>query len=381
MAIVQRTHSILQQKSACHQSQRLNECGPLENHSPISIEGLAIVLRDAAILNLLGRTMHERAGARISPDEEMADIVESPLRSASVCDRRPSAATRVAQPPTAPARAGDAPAQVRRCSGRSRDRARLRYRVNYRPSASDPWQLYAETRNLDKANAIAAEVQGSGYQAQVVERPDACCRSPIPMPPKPARRDIIRRRTGRLITTTILCRAGWLQLRNCTAAGTPATAIDRIPITGGTAAVRGTAATGPATTGAAAGGAVGACIPVIATGTTAHADRGTHYASNERHSQSAHHMYHAQHASAGHHSPGHHAAARHASNASSAHRGTGHRAPGLARPGIARPRTMRPAMPLAGMPVGREAAERGRRTPQFARTQRGRDITAAHLDP
>ena len=43
------------------------------------------------------------------------------------------------------------------------------YRVNYRPSDSDPWQLYAETRSLDKANTIAAGVKESGYQAQVVD--------------------------------------------------------------------------------------------------------------------------------------------------------------------------------------------------------------------
>ena len=44
----------------------------------------------------------------------------------------------------------------------------IRYQVNYRPSANDPWQLYAATRGLDKANAIAAEVQSTGYLAQVV---------------------------------------------------------------------------------------------------------------------------------------------------------------------------------------------------------------------
>src|SRR5262249_32020228 len=44
----------------------------------------------------------------------------------------------------------------------------IKYRVNYRPTANDVWQQYAETRSLDKANAIAAEVQNSGYQSQVV---------------------------------------------------------------------------------------------------------------------------------------------------------------------------------------------------------------------
>ena len=45
----------------------------------------------------------------------------------------------------------------------------LTYRVNYRPSDNDPWQLYAETRSLDKANTIASGVKESGYQSQVVD--------------------------------------------------------------------------------------------------------------------------------------------------------------------------------------------------------------------
>ena len=45
----------------------------------------------------------------------------------------------------------------------------LRYRVNYRPTGSDPWQLYSETRSLDKANTIASGVRESGYQAQVID--------------------------------------------------------------------------------------------------------------------------------------------------------------------------------------------------------------------
>jgi hypothetical protein len=45
----------------------------------------------------------------------------------------------------------------------------MTYRVNYRPGENDPWQLYAETRDLAKANKIADEVKESGYQAQVVD--------------------------------------------------------------------------------------------------------------------------------------------------------------------------------------------------------------------
>ena len=45
----------------------------------------------------------------------------------------------------------------------------VRYRVNYRPSASDPWQLNTEVRSLAKANAIAADLRQAGYQAEVVD--------------------------------------------------------------------------------------------------------------------------------------------------------------------------------------------------------------------
>ena len=43
-----------------------------------------------------------------------------------------------------------------------------RYQVNYRATANDPWQLYASTRSLEKANTIAADVKSSGYLADVV---------------------------------------------------------------------------------------------------------------------------------------------------------------------------------------------------------------------
>ncbi|MHC5539430.1 hypothetical protein ACYOEI_14530, partial [Singulisphaera rosea] len=52
-----------------------------------------------------------------------------------------------------------------------------RYRVNYRPSSSQPWQLYAEARTKDKANATAAEVRESGYEAEVVTNA-----TPLPQP-------------------------------------------------------------------------------------------------------------------------------------------------------------------------------------------------------
>jgi hypothetical protein len=53
----------------------------------------------------------------------------------------------------------------------------VHYRVNYRPSDTDPWQLYAQTRSLENANKIADDVRQSGYQAEVVD--DA---TPVPQP-------------------------------------------------------------------------------------------------------------------------------------------------------------------------------------------------------
>jgi hypothetical protein len=55
----------------------------------------------------------------------------------------------------------------------------IRYRVNYRPSDDDPWQLYSELRRQQKANALAEDVRKSGYQAEVV---DHATPSPPPYP-------------------------------------------------------------------------------------------------------------------------------------------------------------------------------------------------------
>jgi hypothetical protein len=53
----------------------------------------------------------------------------------------------------------------------------VRYRVNYRPTDSAPWQLYSETRSKDKAEATAADVRKSGYLAEVVDNS-----TPAPQP-------------------------------------------------------------------------------------------------------------------------------------------------------------------------------------------------------
>jgi hypothetical protein len=55
----------------------------------------------------------------------------------------------------------------------------MSYRVNYRPSDSAPWQIYAQTRSLNNANSIAAELRQGGYQAEVV---NSLTPSPQPYP-------------------------------------------------------------------------------------------------------------------------------------------------------------------------------------------------------
>ena len=159
-----------------------------------------------------------------------------------------------------------------------------RYRVNYRPSRGDPWQLYAETRNLEQANTIASGVKQSGYQAQIVDDltpapqpyPDASETSASSYYPTSNWAADYNRYIVPGASYNYGCYGGW----------NPTTAIDRIPITGGTAAAHGTAATGRATTGTTAGGvATDGLYSSHRNWNNSHADRGTHYASHERHSQ------------------------------------------------------------------------------------------------
>ena len=56
-----------------------------------------------------------------------------------------------------------------RRSRASRRRPTAQYRVNYRPSDTDPWQLYAQSRDPARANTIAAGGPPEGYQAEVVD--------------------------------------------------------------------------------------------------------------------------------------------------------------------------------------------------------------------
>ncbi len=142
----------------------------------------------------------------------------------------------------------------------------IKYRVNYRPTNSDVWQQYAETRSLDKANAIAAEVQSSGYQSQVVNDltpfphvfPDFAETSASATIPPP---------TGRRTITITWCPA-WVTTTAGTAVTTRVTATDIIQTTGGMAVRPAGAAAGADTTGVAAGTVAPASAVVTVTGMT-----------------------------------------------------------------------------------------------------------------
>jgi hypothetical protein len=202
----------------------------------------------------------------------------------------------------------------------------LRYRVNYRPTSSDPWQLYSETRSLTKANTIAAEVKSSGYESQVV---DDLTPSPQPFPD-----------SSETSASNYYPSSNW------------AADYNRYVVPGGNYSYGWYGGWHPGygyrsypnywwnggsswnsgywpghywNSGWRRGEGL---VNGHRNWNNSHVDRGTHDAHHERHSQNAHHMYHPQHNSAGHHSPGHHAAARHSSHASSDHRGTGHRGAG-----------------------------------------------------
>ena len=134
-----------------------------------------------------------------------------------------------------------------------------RYQVNYRASESDPWQLYASTRSLEKANTIAAEVKKLGLPERGGEQFDSGTASLTPIMQRPAHRGTIRHRTGRRTTTTTCCRGETITTAGM-AGGIRRTAIDLIPTIGGTAGGLITARVGAGITGAVAGGAVGAGV-------------------------------------------------------------------------------------------------------------------------
>jgi hypothetical protein len=202
----------------------------------------------------------------------------------------------------------------------------LRYRVNYRPADSEPWQLYSETRSLAKANSMAFEMKEAGYQAQVV---DDLTPAPQPYP------DASETSASNYYPTS-----NWASDYNyyvvpgrsynygSYGGWNPGYGYRSYPNycwNGGSSWNSGSWRGHYWNNGWRRGEGWNSSHRYW---NNSHVDRGTHLVNHERHSQNAHHMYHAQHVSAGHHTPGHHAAARHSSNASYAHRGTGHRAAG-----------------------------------------------------
>ncbi len=202
----------------------------------------------------------------------------------------------------------------------------LTYRVNYRPSDRDPWQLYAETRSLDKANIIASGVKESGYRSQVVDDLSPFAQ-PFPDASETSASNYYPTSNwaadyNNYIVPGRNYNYGWYGGWN------PWYGYRFYPNyfwNGGNSWNSGSWRGHYWNNGWNRGVGWNSSHRYW---NNSNADRGTHFAHSERNGQNAHQMYHAHHVSAGHHSPGHHAAARHASNASYAHRGTVHRSAG-----------------------------------------------------
>ena len=118
-----------------------------------------------------------------------------------------------------------------------------RYRVNSGPRPADPWQLYAESRSLAKANGIADECASRGYLAEVVDNS-----TPAPQfYPRGCRDQCLGLLSdlefrGRLQP---VCRAGGLVRYGWYGGWNPGYRHRSIPITGGTGVATGTAGGGP----------------------------------------------------------------------------------------------------------------------------------------
>lgn len=205
-----------------------------------------------------------------------------------------------------------------------------RYRVNYRPDDKAPWQLYAETRSQDKANAIAAEVKQTGYLAEVVSGT-----TPLPQP--------------------------YPDVENTSASGYYPTSnwtsdYNQYVVPGGGYNYGWYGGWNPWYRHRVYGSYVGGFGRNWNNGwyrghgwnrglnrgydwntgwnhshrgyNYNHASRRSHFAHHERHEQHAHHGFASHRATTGHHAAGHHAAAWHGSHSAYGHRGTGHFAHG-----------------------------------------------------
>ncbi len=233
----------------------------------------------------------------------------------------------------------------------------IRYQVNYRASANDPWQLYAATRSLDKANTIAAEVKSTGYQSAGREQPDAGSAAVsgrgrnqrvaiLPDVELVVRLQLLRRSrpelqlrlVRRLESVVRLSLLSQLLVERRTVVVW--SRLGRALLGWRLAARRGWGG---------AGWSGGAWSGNHRNWNNSHVDRSTHDAHHERHSEHAHHQYHAHHNTAGHHQPGPSrggAGMRTTRRPSIAERG--HRGAARARPAIGRPATTRPGTRHAG---------------------------------
>jgi hypothetical protein len=218
----------------------------------------------------------------------------------------------------------------------------MRYRVNYRPSADDPWQIYTEVRSQAKADQIAADLRQSGYRSEVV---DDWTPTPQPYP------DAAQTSASRYYPTSNWSsdynyyvvpggrsyNYGWF-------GGWNPGYINRVypgyAWNGGSywhngywrghnwnrGWNRGWNGAGWWGGGGWAGG--GGWSGSHRNWNSSHSHRGSHESHHEHHSRQAHHASQTHHHTAGHHTAGHHAAGHHASHASADHRGTGHRGAG-----------------------------------------------------
>jgi hypothetical protein len=217
-----------------------------------------------------------------------------------------------------------------------------RYRLNYRPSAADPWQVYTEVRSLDKANQIAAELGQTGYQTQVVSD---LTPSPQPFP------DAAQTSASGYYPTSNWAAdynqyvvpggrfnnygwfGGWNPWYSHRVYPTYASNSGSYWQSGtyrghnwNRGWNRGWNGAGWWGGGGWNGG--GGWSGSHRNWNSSHSSRGSHESASERSTRNAHHSSHTHRASAGHHTAGHHAAAHHASHASADHRGTGHHAAG-----------------------------------------------------
>lgn len=211
----------------------------------------------------------------------------------------------------------------------------LRYRVNYRPTDDQPWQLYSEARSQDKANALAAEVRESGYKAEVVTNA-----TPLPQ----AYPDASDYSASSYYPTSNWAsdynqysvpgggyNYGWWGGTN------PGYGYRSYPSYAwnnganwnsgywrGHGWNRGWRGGGNYGWYGGGGGGYGGWSGSHRNWNYSHSGRSSHFGYGDRHGFNAHHGYHGSRLDSGHHGAGHYGAGRHSAHHSSEHHGTGH---------------------------------------------------------